>query len=169
MLEALSPGNGFCFVFVRFGLISPPFSRSHNAWGVPDHGSSIGCWWVGSEHSRKCRINQSWTMHGLPQMYPFTKSLCTECAAGLCPGSAHWETGHASCISSVSMQDWISTGELKTGARERPTFLGVCFHDAWRFSPPSLWGWWHLPHFRGGKWAQRSPLNGQVEDWHSDS
>lgn len=59
MLEALSPGNGFCFVFVRFGLISPPFSRSHNAWGVPDHGSSIGCWWVGSERSRKCRINQS--------------------------------------------------------------------------------------------------------------
>lgn len=130
MLEALSPGNVSCFVFVRFALISPASSRSHKAWGVPDHTSSMGSWWMGSDRSRNCKINQSRTMRGLPQMYPFTKSLFLFVDQDLCPESAHWETGLARCISSISMQDCISTGGLKTGARDWPTFLGVCFHEA---------------------------------------
>lgn len=161
-----------CFREVWFDFTAS--SRSHKAWGDPDHTSSIGSWWMGSDRSRKCKINQSWTMRGLPQMYPFTKSLFLCVGQDLCPESAHWETGLARCISSISMQDCISTGGLKPGTGQRFSESASTRHvrklcDAWAFSAPGLWGWWRLPHFRGGKWAREAHLVGKQESWHSDS
>ena len=67
------------------------------------------------------------------------------------------------CKTASAQGDWKQgpgTGQHFSESASTRHVRKLC--DAWAFSAPSPWGWWRLPHFRGGKWAQRSPLSGQA-------